>query len=621
MVANEQQTSLYKREKWDLNKFFNKFIVFNLVSVLGILMLILSILRQEVFNNDTQKIIANITVSGLVAFVGIVFCVLYSILLKTKGQFPHYEKLANGLVFLSWFPLIGLILAIIWKHHEKQFVCKQTGKKNKLFLPNAISIIFCALVLTVIIIWLFYLAGLLKPEIDEAKNIHQKIPGVLDIFLNPLIGFTKAAPIIIFMFIFSGTYTLVNETRAIEAGVGLLTRKLKGKEIIMIPILMLLLGICGTTFGMCEELLPLFLMVIPFFYAAGYDRMTGFLVVFMSAGIGVMASTLNPFIIHTCIDAMGEIAEEANITAGVGIVWRLIMFIVLILISISLTMVYARRVKKDPKKSCVYMSKEDFNKTYSFDQNSLPPMTRKHAWTLGIFGVTFLLMIVCFIDWEGLSGGQFTGFSWLANEFSQIFPYFSSCSPIGQWGIVEATMLFFIAALIIGAINWQSSGHWFSTFYKGCADFIGVAFVIAVARGLAITFQNSGFDQMVANGVSSMLTTIGNIPAILLIFGIISALTIFIPSTSGLSSVMMPVFSNAIFNFNPALLSGTITTFGAAMGWVNLFTPSGMVIPFLEISKMNVIDFSKAAWKQILILLVAGLGLLVIGTFLPKGIF
>ncbi|MBQ6970216.1 hypothetical protein IJQ19_01160 [bacterium] len=122
------------------------------------------------------------------------------------------------------------------------------------------------------------------------------------------------------MFIFSGTYTLVNETRAIEAGVGLLTRKLKGKEIIMIPILMLLLGICGTTFGMCEELLPLFLMVIPFFYAAGYDRMTGFLVVFMSAGIGVMASTLNPFIIHTCIDAMGEIAEEANITAGVGIV-------------------------------------------------------------------------------------------------------------------------------------------------------------------------------------------------------------------------------------------------------------------------------------------------------------
>ncbi|MBQ6970215.1 hypothetical protein IJQ19_01155 [bacterium] len=64
-------------------------------------MLILSILRQEVFNNDTQKIIANITVSGLVAFVGIVFCVLYSILLKSKGQFPHYEKLANGLVFLS----------------------------------------------------------------------------------------------------------------------------------------------------------------------------------------------------------------------------------------------------------------------------------------------------------------------------------------------------------------------------------------------------------------------------------------------------------------------------------------------------------------------------------------
>lgn len=615
MDTNNQQISLNKLEKWNLNKFFNKFIVFNSVSILGILMLILAISRQEVFNNDTQKIIANIVVSVSIIFIGISFCILYSILLKIKGQKPHYQELTNWLMCLSWFPLVGLILALIWKNREKQFMSKQTGKKNKLFLPNSISIIFGALILTVIIIWIFYLAGLLKPAAG------QKIPGVLDIFLNPLLGFVNAAPIIIFMFIFGGTYALVNETRAVEAGVGWLTKKLKGKEIIMIPILMLLLGVCGTTFGLCEELLPLFLMVIPFFYAAGYDRMTGFLVVFMSAGIGVMTSTLNPFIIQTCIDSMGEIAQTAKITPSVGIIWRLTMFCVLILISIVLTMIYAQKVKKDPKKSCVYMSKEEFSKTYSFDQNSLPPMTRKRAWTLAVFGLTFLLMIVCFIDWEGLTGGQFTGFSWLANEFSQICPYISSCPAIGLWGIIEATMLFLIAALVIGAINWQSSGHWFSTFYKGCADFISVAFVIATARGLAVTFKNSGFDQMVAEGVGGMLSTIGTIPAILLIFGIISVLTLFIPSTSGLSSVMMPVFSQAIYNFNPALLSGTITTFGAAMGWVNLFTPSGMVIPFLEVSKMDIIDFSKAAWKQILILLVVGLGLLIIGTFLPKGLF
>jgi uncharacterized ion transporter superfamily protein YfcC len=126
--------------------------------------------------------------------------------------------------------------------------------------------------------------------------------------------------IVIFLLMFNGTMTLVNDSHAIEAGIGSLLKKMHGKEIILIPILMFVLSVCGSTFNMCEQLLPLFLVIIPIFFAAGYDRMTGFLVVFMSAGVGVMASTINPVLIGTGISAMQDVADLNNVTIMTGII-------------------------------------------------------------------------------------------------------------------------------------------------------------------------------------------------------------------------------------------------------------------------------------------------------------
>ncbi|MCQ3907593.1 MAG: hypothetical protein MJ219_02380 [Mycoplasmoidaceae bacterium] len=139
----------------------------------------------------------------------------------------------------------------------------------------------------------------------------------MDIFLNPIRGFAgytnKAGDfvrgvgsIVIFLLLFNGTMTLVNDAHAIEAGIGGLLRRMKGKEIVLIPVLMLILGICGSTFNMCEQLLPLFLIVIPIMFASGYDAMTGFLMVNMGAGVGVMASTVNPVLIGTAVSQVPE---------------------------------------------------------------------------------------------------------------------------------------------------------------------------------------------------------------------------------------------------------------------------------------------------------------------------
>lgn len=608
-----------RKKSWPVEKFWNKFWVFNLVTIFGCLMLFLSIFFSYIFNNNQKKIISNIILSGTVAGIGIFGDLIYTILLVCIKPEVKCNQLLNGFLPCFWIPVVGLILGLIWRIKEKLTIWETSSTKitNKVMfkLPNSITILFVALILIVFVIWILYILRIIDPSDPNIKDNSCIIPGIFDIFYNPLKGFQVAAPIIIFLYVFNGAMTLVNDTHAIEAGIGALLRKIKGKEFFIIPVLMLILAVLGSTLNTCEELLPLFLIIIPIFFVAGYDRMTGFLIVFMSAGVGIMASTINPILIGTAIASIQEIADAHNVTIVTGIVWRLIMFAVLVSVCITCTMIYAWHVKKNPTKSCVYMSKQDFAKKYNFNKDALPPLTQKHIWSLFVFGLAFLIMIIGFIDWKTMF--HYEGFNWLHNQLLNYFPFISSAGEIGTWGMLEATMLFLVAAIIIGAINWQGIDHWFKVFYDGCKDFIGVAFIIAVARGLSITLTNSGFNTFIANWLGSLLAITGSMGAILLIFAMTSILTLFITSSSGLASAMFPTIGPAVLNVNASLISGSLTSFAAAMGWVNLFTPAGMLLPFLETSKLNIKQFIKVAWIPIVILLICGIGLLALGSVMP----
>ncbi|MCQ2747758.1 MAG: hypothetical protein MJ223_00480 [Mycoplasmoidaceae bacterium] len=161
--------------------------------------------------------------------------------------------------------------------------------------------------------------------------------------------------------------------------------------------------------------------------------------------------------------------------------------------------------------------------------------------------------------------------------------------------MIEAGFLFFVAAIIIGAINWKDAGHFISTLYAGCKDFIGVVFILTVGKGLAITLTDSGLNRVVADGLGGVLSKIPAVMSILLVFIVIALLTTIIPSSSGLSSAMFPVIGPAICSVPAISVSGSVTSFAAAMGWMNLITPAGMLLPFLEVSKMDLGQFYKSA--------------------------
>ena len=120
----------------------------------------------------------------------------------------------------------------------------------------------------------------------------------------------------------------------------------------LIAILMVVFALGGTTYGMWEETLGFFVLLVPLTLALGYDRMVAASIIFLGAGTGVLCSTVNPF-------ATGVASDAAGISLGDGIGLRIAMWVVLVALAIGYVLRYARRVQADPARSVVGISPTD----------------------------------------------------------------------------------------------------------------------------------------------------------------------------------------------------------------------------------------------------------------------
>ena len=111
------------------------------------------------------------------------------------------------------------------------------------------------------------------------------------------------------------------QTGAIQAGIGRLVRTPEGPGALDDPDPDVVFALGGTTYGMAEESLAFYSLVIAVMIAAGYDALTGAAIVLLGCGIGTFGSTINPF-------ATGIASGFAGVSISDGLVLRLIMLIV-----------------------------------------------------------------------------------------------------------------------------------------------------------------------------------------------------------------------------------------------------------------------------------------------------
>ena len=378
--------------------------------------------------------------------------------------------------------------------------------------------------------------------------------------MAPVRGFADALPVCLFVMILGGFLGMMTETGALDNGIAVLVKKLKGNELMIIPILMLIFSLGGTTYGMCEETVPFYALLAATMMAAGFDPLVGAATVLLGAGCGCLGSTVNPFAVGAAVDSLRGVGIEVDQSIIIGL--GAVLWIVTTLISIFFVMKYAKKVKADKGSTILSMQElkdaEEAHGAAAAEVTKDIKLTGRQKGVLVAFAFTFVVMIVGFIPLADLNQG-------VADFFD-----------------------------------------------AGAADMMSVVLIIALARGISVLMASTGLDVYVLDAAANALAGLSGIIFAPMSYLVYFGLSFLIPSTSGMATVSMPIMGPLAvkLGFSPEVM---VMIFSAAIGAVNLFTPtSGAIMGGLALAKIEWTTWLKFAMKIIVCIALASVVILTI---------
>jgi len=450
--------------------------------------------------------------------------------------------------------------------------------------PTAYSILFVLIVLVAALTWIIP-AGQYERIEDETvgrsiavAGTYAEVPsnpqGIIDVLLAPTAGFydpdsyaANAIDVALFVLFLGGFLGVVNATGSIDTGIRAAMTKMKGREIWMIPILMTLFALGGTTYGMAEETLAFYAILIPVMIAAGYDAVTGVAVILIGAGIGVLGSTINPFATVIASDAAGIPFTD-------GIVLRLVLLVGGLAICAAYVMRYAHNVQADSSRSVVSHQLKAHQRLFlaTAGDEADDTLTKTQSIILVIFALTFAVMI-----WG------------VASQ---------------DWWMAQMGALFLGAAIVIGLIGRMGEKKLTGSFVDGARDLLGVALVIGLARGIVVIMENGLIADTILHAAEGSLGGLSDLAFINVMFWIEVGMSFFVPSSSGLAVLSMPILA-PLADFAGVGRDLVVTAFQSANGLVNLVNPTfAVVIGGLAIGRVSYDRWLVFIWPLLLILIV-----------------
>jgi uncharacterized ion transporter superfamily protein YfcC len=370
-----------------------------------------------------------------------------------------------------------------------------------------------------------------------------------------------AAGVFLFVLAIGIFITMTMKSGAIDAGIARIGARFAGPGVALIIILMVLFSMGGTTEGMAEETLGFYALVVPLMLKLGYDRMVAASVILLGAGIGTLASTINPF-------ATGVASGSADISISDGIGLRLVMYVVLTAVTISYVVRYAKRVKANPELSLVGF---DTGTGIGFTSGaaSFPSsvveepatITSRQRLVLWLMGSTFAFMIFAIVPWAQVIHG----------------PDAKSYGFQLDWYFPELAALFIVMAIVIGLVAGLGEKGMTDTIVSGAGDFISVGLIIVLARGVTVIMNNAKITDTVLHSLEGAVSGTPKWVFGPLIFLLNIPLAFLVPSSSGHAALAVPVLA-PLADFANVKRGLVVTGFQSASGWMNLFTPTSAVV-------------------------------------------
>ncbi len=480
-----------------------------------------------------------------------------------------------------------------------------------------------------------------KREIIQTGSYHSvdQHPQTWQVFSSFYKGFVRSPKIIVFILILGGAFWILNESKAIDAGVYaflLRSKKLErytlfrmlGVNNIIISLVMLMFSLFGAIFGMSEETIAFVIIFVPLAISMGYDSIVGVSMCFIGAGIGFAGCLLNPF-------TLGIAQEIAGLQMFSGIEYRFVIWIVVNIVGIGFVLRYAAKVKKDPRKSVVYEEDAYWRSHTENTDIELRLASLSSTWiAYGLVSIASIVYAILF-PMATIKFGQTALVMPLLPILSVLFVLFGFITALKSmqyfvlnillftiaylmvgvmgfdWSLMEIAALFFTMAIVSGIAMGKGPNDITKLFVAGAKDILSAALVVGLAGGIIVILEDGKVIDTILYGISNSMKGFGNITTLSLMYIFQSGLNMIITSGTAKAALIMPILRD-ISEMIGLSKQATVTAFHIGDGFTNLITPtSGVLIGVLEIARIPFNKWFKWAWKLILLLTIVGLLLLI----------
>lgn len=497
---------------------------------------------------------------------------------KKKRQFPHTYIIIFGVILVAALLTIFIPLG---KYSTKDITYTVNGEeKTKTVLdPDSFEYV-----------------------LDENGNKMTKIAplfgtedfggqGILNyVFEGMTVGdkYGTAVGIIAFILVVGGAFGIVLRTGAVEAGIMRVINLTNGKEILLIPLLILLFSLGGAVFGMGEEAIPFVMILVPMFIAMGYDAVVGIMCSYVATQIGFATSWQNPF-------GLAVAQGIADIPVMSGAWFRIPMWIFFTGLTIVFTMRYAVKIKKNPQLSVAYASDEAYRKEFSADGQKELPFTLGHKLVLLTIGLCMVWTV-----WGVVTQGYY---------------------------IPEIASQFFVMGLVSGIIgivfhlNDMRLNDIARSFDHGAADLLGAAMCVGMAQGIIIVLGGtSATDGTVLNTIlHSISEGMQNFPPMIsawFMYVFQSIFNFFVVSGSGQAALTMPVMA-PLADLIGVERQVAVVAYQLGDGFTNFIVPtSGCLLGVLAAAKLEWGNWAKFQIKFQGVLLVCASATVILAVLL-----
>jgi len=458
-----------------------------------------------------------------------------------RGRRSLAERIPNAYVLI--FGLLVVAAALTWVVPPGQFERAEVGGRT-VVVPGSYQIV--------------------QPDQPlPAGNVVRPEPqGVFDVLRAPLRGFVEAAEIIVFILVVGGAFKILEATGAVRAGINRVIVAFRGRESLLIPVVMILFSLAGAIFGMSEETIPFVMLFVPLALALGYDSITGTAMPFVGAGAGFAAAFINPF-------TLGIAQGIAELPPVSGIEYRIAVWFVTTGVAVAWVMWYAARIKRDPTLSPTYVQDLARREAEGLGGAGAEQawgsldgsMTGTHRAVLGAFVAALVLLVVGVLRWG--------------------------------WYIEEIGALFLGFGVVAALLSRLGGDRTVEAFLKGASELIGAALVVGLARGILVVAQNGGIIDPMLHLLSSGIGALPPVVGAQMMFLAQTALNFFVPSGSGQAALSMPLMA-PLADLIGVTRQTAVLAYQFGDGFSNLIIPtSGVLLGVLGAARISWIDWAR----------------------------